>query len=164
MEHKLILQRIYDNGDTTVGTMVHQTPDKIKLIAWTLEDEHRVTKIAKETRIPAGTYKLGIMNIITPLTEKYRADKRCQPWFDKHIEVTNVPNYKGVYIHIGNNDDHTEGCLLLGDQLSHPDAIKDNPLGLSVQAFKRFYIQWYPILKEGHTVWLTILDENKLLS
>lgn len=163
MEHNLILQRIYDNGDTTVGTLVHSTPDKVKLLAWTTEDEYRAKKVAKETRIPAGKYKLGIMQTVTPLTEKYRADKRLQPWFDKHIEITNVPNYKGVYIHLGNNDEHTDGCLLIGDQVFNPDVTKD-PLGLSVQAYKRFYIQWYPILKEGHTVWLTILDENKLLS
>jgi len=164
MEHNLILQRIYDNGDTTVGSLVLSTPGKIKLIAWTLEDEHRIAKVAKETRIPAGRYKLGIMDTITPLTDKYRNDKRLQPWFDKHIEIKNVPNYKGVYIHLGNNDDHTEGCLLLGDTIANPDAIKDNPLTLSVQAYKRFYVQWYPIIKKGDTVWLTILDEHKILT
>lgn len=164
MEHNLLLQRIYDNGDTTVGSLLHIKDTKFKLLSWAVEDQHQANKVSKETRIPAGKYKLGIMQIITPLTQKYLDDKRLKPWFEKHIEITNVPGYKGVYIHIGNGDDHTEGCLLLGDQITHPDIILDKPLQLSVQSFKRFYVQWYPILKKGDTVYLTIMDETKLLS
>lgn len=120
-----------------------------------LEDEYRKEKVKAETRIPAGEYWLGIRQEITPLTQKYLDDKRI-PFFERHIEVLNVPNFIGVYIHIGNHDDNTEGCLLLGQR---PFGFKEeNKIIDSVLTYSKFY-QWaYPILKAGGKIKLIIKD------
>lgn len=163
MEYKLLLQRIYDDGDTTCGTLLDTTTNN-KLEAFVLEDEFRKVKKSGETRIPAGEYGLGIRQDITPLTQKYLNDKRLKPWFERHIEVLDVPDFVGIYIHVGNDDSHSAGCLLLGDILRNINEYKTNPLQMSIQAYKRFYQKWYPRLKAGDTVKLIIFDEHKLLT
>lgn len=163
MEHKILLQRIFDDGDTTCGAMLDVTNGN-HLECFILEDEFRSVKKSGETRIKAGEYYLGIRKEVTPLTQKYLNDKRLKPWFERHIEVLNVKDFKGIYIHIGNNDEHTDGCLLVGDILQNINVYKSSPLQMSVQAYKRFYEKWYPILKKGDTVKLVIFDENKLLT
>lgn len=165
MEYNLLLQRIFDNKDATCGAILEVNPDKtLNLEAFVLEDEFREKKQARETRIPAGKYKLGIRKEITGLTQRYLDDDRLKPWFKRHIEVLNVPGFQGIYIHIGNDDDDTEGCLLVGDTLENINLVKIKPLLKSVQAYKRFYIKWFSRLEKGDTVYITIFDEHKLLS
>lgn len=68
----------------------------------TLEDTVRPAgiKIAGNTAIPAGTYKVK---------------KTMSPRFKKVLpEILNVPGFSGVRIHAGNTDADTDGCLLLG--------------------------------------------------
>lgn len=68
-----------------------------------LEDEYRVVKVSKETRIPAGLYKIGIT---------------MSPHFKKElIEVFDVPGFVGVRCHAGNTEVDTEGCLLVGNRV-----------------------------------------------
>src|SRR5690349_16278228 len=105
MSLELIVTRIKSESDYTIGEL---TDENTLHFCHTIEDEFREKKIKKETRIPDGRYKLGIHQDITPKTEQYRNDKRFKPWFDKHIEILNVHDFVGVYIHVGNTDDDTE--------------------------------------------------------
>ncbi len=130
-----------------------------KFFSFTLEDEFRDKKVAKETRIPAGTYKLGVQRADTPLTLKHRTSYGS--WFIYHIEITGIPNFTGVYVHAGNDDDHTEGCLLLGDVLTNHLVAPSKPLGASIQATKRFYEKVYSLLEKGEQVFLEIKDNAR---
>lgn len=122
-----------------------------------LEDEKRTVKLKGETRIPAGEYFLGIRKEVTPLTQKYLNDSRLKPWFERHIEVLGVPNFIGVYIHIGNDDDDTDGCILIGKR-SDINVDEGNNIQQSVITYKEFY-QWaYPKLKAGQQIKLIIKD------
>src|SRR5688572_13804843 len=107
-----ILQRFSDNRDCTLGLLFEKKDTRMLFQSYTLEDEQREVKQSGETRIPTGFYELKVLKSDTPLTLKYRAK---YPWFKHHIEVTNVKGFKGVYIHIGNKDEDTDGCILLGD-------------------------------------------------
>lgn len=76
-----------------------------KLLGQTLEDQDRHLedggeKIAKETAIPRGRYKVQLS-----FSNRF---KRIMP------EVLDVPQFKGVRIHGGNTEEDTEGCPLLG--------------------------------------------------
>jgi len=120
-----------------------------------LEDEKRNVKIKGETRIDAGEYFLGIRKEITPLTQKYLDDKRL-PFFERHIEVLNVPKFVGVYIHIGNTDDDTDGCILVGQK---PVSLQEeNKIIDSVKTYTAFYSIVYPKLEAGEKVKLIIKD------
>lgn len=67
---------------------------------WTLEDVVRPAKIAHETAIPAGTYKV----VITP---SMRFARRLPLLLD-------VPGFEGIRIHPGNSAADTYGCILVG--------------------------------------------------
>lgn len=159
----LVFQRFSDNRKSTIGLMFKKiqvgTEQRLHFVAYGLEDEHRDVKVKAETRIPAGFYELGLRQDETPKTIQYRTK---YPWFKKHIEILKVPGFTGVYIHIGNTDADTEGCLLLGDNADN-NQIGDGSISNSTNAFKRFYSEVYPLLEAGKKVCLTIRDEDYLL-
>jgi hypothetical protein len=77
--------------------------------AFILEDEFHAVKVKKETRVPEGRYRLVLNKTLvngkpSPLTIKYRVK---YSWFKWHIMLKDVPGFTGVYMHIGNIDEHT---------------------------------------------------------
>lgn len=102
----LRLDRIKSDDDSTLGVLYING----EAFCFVIEDEKREFKVRGETRIPAGTYHVKKRKVLSDMTKKYR--KRFD-FFDYHFELQNVPDFKFVYIHIGNTDDHTEGCLLV---------------------------------------------------
>lgn len=158
-----ILQRYSDNRESTLGMMLKKiekgTAWALHLMGYTLEDEYRPEKVAKDTRIPAGLYELVIQELTTPLTLKYRSK---YDWFENHIMIKNVPNFTGVYIHVGNNDDHTDACVLMGDNVNN-NSIGNGEITNSTVCFARFYKELYPHLKAKGKAYIEIRDEQKLL-
>jgi hypothetical protein len=152
---KFILKRINDNGKSTIGNLFYENG---RLFAFTLEDEHRDVKVMHETRIPKGTYELKIRKEDTPLTIKHRTSYGA--WFKHHIEVTGIPNFSGVYVHAGNDETHTSGCLLLGDTLLNNEVFEKNNLATSTQAVERFYKLVYPAIEKGEKCVIEIQDET----
>lgn len=154
-----IIQRFSDNRKSTLGILfeVYHDNQGTRPIfrAYSLEDEFRSTKVPGETRIPAGTYTVDVQAIETPMTKRYREK---YPWFRNHLEIKNVPNFKGVYIHVGNTDGDTDGCILLGDNADN-NIIGPGAISNSTAAFKRFYESVYDHLP----ITLTIKDERDLL-
>lgn len=138
---RIDLHRIANDQDSTTGYI------KIngEFECFTLEDEHRDQKVKGETRIPSGSYKLGLRTTESPLTMRYR--KRFD-WFKWHIQLLHVPNFNYVYLHIGNDDSHTDGCILLGDGIMNKGT-KEDFLMSSTQAFERFYKKVFPVLESG---------------
>ena len=141
---KLTINRFDDNGDRTLGIIYLDG----KMMGFTLEDEHRDVKVRKETRIPEGTYTVGIQEYITPLTKKYRSR---YSWFTHHLHIKDVPNFTGVYIHIGNTDQHTAGCVLVGS-IAYMNSIRQ-----STVAYKALYTSTIAAAKAGDLT-LEIID------
>jgi hypothetical protein len=73
-------------------------------MCYTLEDAFNDVKVAGETRIPVGTYKIG-MRTSPRFSAKYG---------HKMLWIKDVPNYQYILIHKGNVSSDTEGCLLVG--------------------------------------------------
>lgn len=158
-----ILQRFSDNRKSTLGILLkklaHGEAQKTILQCYTLEDESREAKISGETRIPAGKYELLIQPADTPLTLRYRAK---YSWFKNHIEIKNVPGFKGIYIHIGNYDSNSDGCVLLGDSADN-NSISEGMISNSTAAFKRFYDSVHTHLAAGGRASIDIRDEKYLI-
>lgn len=161
MTHDYILQRLSDNRDCTIGAFLKVTATKKLLLqGYSLEDEYREEKISAETRIPAGKYEIVINPVDTPLTKKYQTKYN---WFHKHLMLKDVPNFIGVYFHIGNTDADTAGCILIGDNVDN-NVIGPGSISNSTACFMRFYKELYPFLDvKGNKAFVTIRDENYLL-
>jgi hypothetical protein len=68
--------------------------------------------------------------------------KYSKRFSDIHIgmlHVLDVPNFEYILIHCGNTDEHTAGCLLVGDSQENNQITKDGFIGKSTQAYKRIY-------------------------
>ena len=104
---------------------------------FTLEDEVRDIKVMSETAIPLGEYEIKFRNI-GGFDTKYKA--RYGSTFHKGmLELQDIPNFKFILIHTGNTDQHTAGCLLLGETQQDLDKGKDGFVGGSGDAYKKFY-------------------------
>ena len=74
------------------------------------------------------------------------------------LEVCDVPNFKYVLIHCGNTDEHTAGCLLVGDTQENNVVIKDGFIGKSSNAYKRIYPTIARSLERGEEVIIEYVD------
>ena len=123
--------------------------------AYTLEDEYREEKVMGETRIPAGTYSIKFRKV-GGFHNRY-LKKYGEVFHKGMLELQDVPNFKYVLIHSGNDESHTAGCILLGDT-SQQNITKNGFIGGSVNAYKRVYPQIAKALENGEEVNLTIRD------
>lgn len=158
MDYELL--RLISGPDATSG-ILYEYADALerKAVCCIVEDEHRDIKVRSETRIPAGKYELKFREMPTPLTTTYRAK---YDFFNWHIELQNVPNFKYIYIHAGYTDDSSAGCLICGEMLVNTliERYKNGWTGGKEDtdsAYKRAYITIRKALKEGK-VYLTIKD------
>ena len=53
--------------------------------------------------------------------------------------LQDVPNFKWILIHCGNTDEHTAGCLLVGDSQENNQIKTNGFIGSSSNAYKRIY-------------------------
>lgn len=98
-----------------------------------LEDEFREVKIMQETRIPDGIYPVTLRTVGTKHAKYLR--KLGNEFHKGMLWIRDIPNFKYVLIHIGNTDEDTAGCLLVGDSQSKGN----NFIGNSTVAYKRMY-------------------------
>ena len=119
---------------------------------FTIEDEFRTEKVMHETRIPEGIYELGIRDE-GGFHERYKT--KFRGIHKGMIQVMDVPNFEYILLHIGNWEDQTSGCLLLGN------SVKQNVTGSGmVIESKIAYLRVYPLimrqLQKGKKVYLNI--------
>tara|TARA_Y100000361_G_C11161204_1_gene347456 strand:- start:3933 stop:4388 length:456 start_codon:yes stop_codon:yes gene_type:complete len=129
---ELTLRRFSDNGESTLGLLYLDN----KFYCYTIEDEKRTVKIKGKTRIPEGTFEIKQRKVLSGMTEKYRSKFS---WFEWHLELQNVPDFKYVYIHKGNTADHSDGCIILGDSPNNNRFNKEGFLGKSTPRFEHLY-------------------------
>ena len=119
----------------------------------TLEDEFRTEKVFGKTRIPEGRYKVELRNV-GGFNKRYL--KKFGSDFHKGmLHVVDVPNFKYVLIHIGNDDDDTAGCLLTG-MSNNADA--NGFIGGSSIAYKKIYPQVRDAVMLRETVFINYYD------
>lgn len=152
---KLQVLRISSQADSTSGLLFEVTDIGKRFLCYTLEDEHRALKVRGETRIPAGTYQIGLRR---EGGFHGRYTKRFPGLHKGMLHILDVPNFEYVLIHTGNTDEHTAGCLLVGDSQENNVVIKDGFVGKSTQAYKRIYPKIAKALEMGEEVVIEYID------
>ena len=158
-EMNLEVVRFSSESDSTNGLLFDITDGKRKFLSYTLEDEYREEKVMHETRIPAGTYEITLRTVggfHTKYTERYGEMHKGMLW------VRNVPGFEYILIHTGNTDEHTSGCLLLGDTQTNNQTKEGGFTGSSTQAYKRVYPPIAEILNSGGNVNITYTDYDSV--
>ena len=100
---------------------------------YTLEDPFRAVKVPGETRIPGGIYRLALRDE-GGMTRRYEAK---YPYHVGMLWLQDVPGFEWVYIHVGNQVEDTEGCILVGRA---PNFYNEYPtVANSTAAYERIY-------------------------
>lgn len=148
---ELFLKRMFDDHQSTTGLLY---TDK-GLFCATLEDTFRHEKVDRVTRIPAGRYKIELRKD-SPMANRY------QERFGTNgiLWLKDVPNFKYVYIHVGNTDEDTEGCVLVGSEIQQ--SIKNGEITQKVLAstntYRNLWILLAPEIEQEKEVYITIID------
>ena len=148
---KLKLYRISSEADSTSGILM--IDDKFE--CYTLEDEQRQVKVMHETAIPLGIYEIQFRTV-GGFHSKYI--KRFGDMHKGMLELQDVPNFQYILIHCGNTDEHTSGCILVGDSQENNIVKKDGFIGSSTQAYKRIYPKIASALINNEKVTIEIVD------
>jgi len=146
---EIFLKRFRHGQDSTLGLLSIEN----EFVCFTCEDQFQAVKIKGETRIPAGRYQVELRTSPSPMNKRYAQR------FDFHkgmLWLQDVPGFTWVYIHVGNDDDDTDGCVLLG-----MDAYQTNnggKVGRSIYAYSQLYPVIVEALEQGQDVYITIED------
>lgn len=135
---ELTLNRIYKGETYTIG---HLYANK-QYICDTIEDKVRILnteddKVYKQTAIPKGRYKV----ILT-----------YSPHFHKILpELLNVPFFKNIRIHSGNDENDSAGCIIVGE-----NKIKGKVIN-SKQTLNKLMQILKPINNSGEEIYINVL-------
>ena len=147
----LLIKRIGNNSEATIGALYVNQGVAGYLFCFTVEDERRAVKVKGETRIPAGRYKIEL-NKSGGMNARYAK----YPWHKGMLELQNVAGFDCIYIHPGNDDDDTEGCILPNYKADAENMRGEN----SFECYKDLYLLVIEAMKEDEDVYITIKDEE----
>lgn len=151
---ELRLKRIALREDYTIGKLFIDS----HYFCDTLEDKVRdynkdgdlndpnEQKVYGRTAIPYGRYEI---------TMKVQSSKYSQrasyAWCKGYLpRLLNVPHFEGILIHSGNDDTHSNGCVLVGE-----NKVKGKVIN-SMETLKRLYRILKSASDSGDKIWITI--------
>ena len=127
---------------------------------YTLEDQYQAVKVMHETCIPEGEYDIKFRKtggFHAKYTERYKNAHYGM------LHIQDVPNFTYILIHTGNSDEHTSGCLIVGETQQDLDISKDGFIGSSTIAYKKMYSKVASQLLQGKKVTINYTTITKLL-
>jgi hypothetical protein len=106
-------------------------------------------KVKHDTPIPEGTYDLILRNAGSMIT-RWREKTWVKGWggLKAWIMLKDVPGFSYIYLHAGNDEDDTSGCLLTGKTTITKNGEVDG-VGRSVEAMIDIYDYLLPKLENG---------------
>ena len=127
---------------------------------FTLEDQYQEVKVMHETCIPEGTYDIKFRTV-GGFHERYKGKYGQAHHGMLHLQ--DVPNFTYILIHAGNTDEHTSGCLIVGETQQDLDISDDGFIGHSGKAYSKLYDKVAKQLLQGRDVSIEYTTINKLL-
>ena len=127
---------------------------------YTLEDQYQAVKVMHETCIPEGKYNIQFRRT-GGFHEKYK--KRYGNAHYGMLHLQDVPNFTYILIHAGNTDEHTSGCLIVGETQQDLDLSDDGFIGHSGKAYTKLYNKVAKDLLLGKSVSIEYTTITKLL-
>ncbi len=127
---------------------------------YTLEDQYQAVKVMHETCIPEGTYDIKFRTV-GGFHEKYKKKYGNSHYGMLHLQ--DVPNFTYILIHAGNTDEHTSGCLIVGETQQDLDISDDGFVGHSGKAYVKLYNKMAKELLLGKSVTIEYTTITKLL-
>lgn len=124
-----------------------------RFFCYTCEDGKRDVKISGETRIPEGKYEINLRDA-GGMHNKYLLRYQFHRGM---LHLQYVPGFEWIYIHTGNNDDHTEGCILVGYQAHKVNG--EHQVFASRQAYTDLYQLILIALDRGEDIEIEITEE-----
>ena len=152
---KLEVVRFSSQADSTSGLLFEVNELGKHFLCYTLEDERRALKVQGETRVPAGVYSI-VLRKEGGFNERYT--KKYGGFHVGMLHIVDVPGFEYILIHTGNTDEHTAGCLLVGDTQENNVIIRDGFVGKSNNAYKRIYPRIAKALERGEDVTIEYID------
>lgn len=150
---RLELKRVSKSTESTIGVLFLDG----EFQCYTLEDEERTEKVYGETRIPEGHYKIGIRDVGGFHSRYFQKFPQSHKGM---LEIEDVPNFKYILIHIGNDDDDTAGCILVGNKPNNNKRDKGF-LGDSTSAYLDLYKKVITEAEKGClTITITDLEDG----
>lgn len=133
---KITVDRFVSDNDTTVSRVSVDGA----YVCFGLEDEFRVQKAVDETRIPRGTYNVGLRAV-----GKHHQQYKAQfPQIHRGmLHIQDVPGFEYILIHCGNTQADTSGCLLVGT-----GAVTE-PGNMSITSSRVAYRKFYPLVVDA---------------
>ena len=150
---KLDLVRFQFGNDATNGLLFIDG----QFECYTLEDQYQAVKVMHETCIPEGKYKI-IFRKVGGFHQKYSA--RYKNAHYGMLWLQDVPEFEYILIHSGNTDEHTSGCILVGNTQQDLDLGKDGMIGQSRKAYEQMYRKVSSALLNGKDVEINIKKIN----
>lgn len=152
----LELHRFAFGETSTLGKLYVDGVPSRRFECFVLEDERRAVKVQHETCIPPGVYEI-ILREGSPAFGHY--DQK----FENHKGVPHlqgVPDFEWIYIHPGNREDQTSGCLLPG---LHPVVLPDGEFEVhkSTAAYLELYRKIKLALDAGDRVAIHITEDTR---
>jgi hypothetical protein len=102
-----------------------------------------------ETCIPEGTYDIKFRKT-GGFHAKYSARYKNAHYGMLHLQ--DVPGFTYILIHTGNTDEHTSGCLIVGETQQDLDINFNGMVGSSAVAYKKMYAKVANQLLQGKKV------------
>tara|TARA_R110000787_G_scaffold7296_4_gene25033 strand:- start:3263 stop:3790 length:528 start_codon:yes stop_codon:yes gene_type:complete len=145
----------YSKGvESTLGLLFW----KGDFMCFTLEDEVREIKVAGETAIPLGKFKISLRTW-GGFHERYAGSSWISDLHEGMLQVGDVPGFTDILLHCGNTDKDTAGCLLLGDSAVQ-NVTEFGSVGSSRNAYRRVYPVVLEALKAGEDVTIVYRDAD----
>lgn len=143
---ELTLERFLHGKDSTGGLLFING----KFGFFTCEDQYQEVKVLKETRIPNGKYQVKLRDA-GGMTIRYASRF---PFHRGMLHLQDVPGFEYVYIHIGNDDDDTEGCVLVGRGIN--TANNECSVSDSTSAYTQLYNLILHAMDRDEEIWISV--------